>query len=1209
MLRKNKVVGILIMVIFLLTCLSPLALASQMDDINGHWAEAQIKDMVNQGIISGYPDGSFKPEGKITRAEFASLLVKGFNLPTGGGKIFSDTANHWAKNSIAVANVAGIVNGYSDTVFGPNDPITREQMAVMVVKATGLSGDVNARTFADDNSISLWAGDAVAIAAEKNIITGYPDNTFRPKGNATRAEAAVVLNKGITLVQAPAETKPVAEDLSFIDKLGTYGPTVGSKIVAGNVIVNVPGVTLQNLIIQGDLTIAKGVGSGDVNLNNITVKGKTYIRGGGKDSIHIKGGQYNDIIIEKTATGAVRIVATDSSGLRVVIADNADGEKIILEGDFKNITVKADNVNIATQGNATIDGFRVESGLDDVKIELSQGSTVSEMVLNSTVSVKGQGTVKEASGSKAKESSFATTPDKITAPPAGGGGGGGSTTPQLSISPTTYSINKHNVTDIPINITWGSAAKVAGITGSALGGAFTATLTEGAEYVVKDYGNGTGLLTIKSSLTKLLPVPMAAIPEGTELTLTIKFDKGEKDFAIKVVGGAITVTGLTIKTPPNKLIYTAGDTLDLTGLAVTCAKSDSSSEEVALADFAAKGITASPDNGTVLATTDTEVTITHTVSGKSVKQAITVVPAPVPMKIITNIPEFTVGEPQTFTIGTAANSDTGKLVRAHFTLPEGATLEYQEGEVGPWLPLTVVFGPSTGFPLGDITTTFRGTFAKAGTFTVKVEFKQVSDGAVLGSKVITVEVKVPEVSVYDFELTGADQEQFAGTLLEGSVIDGQNGVDTTGLTPVRVTLKAAIINQLGYANVKVLAPEVEQIGGSGGKLQFWAYSAADTKWFDAGVYGWGSGFTITPDYNVTTPVYVLADTAGTYKITFKLADLNSGNATIAEKIVTITVLAPGVRETSGVLPGTSQAIVDEQAFAFGFKSVTGNLQELELDIYLGANTGANRNYPNHLGVNLPAGKEAVEQWVDQVVTNYSSMPAKFQTLLAAAGYNSGQAEADNKSNLKSRIFYTDGEKGAGTWTVTLDTAVLNEAKIEFLVAVRDDKGFQWGNNNYVAYPSDVNAFLYNVTLPQTSLTMSVDNLNAAAGEEFTMPVTVTGIVATGDKNHLVRFYGVIPNLSADKIVLTDIVGGKPEVITNATERIYAGASDEDMVLAWGPAGGFPISAVDYSGDGATTNFKAQITAAGTYTVRFVFYDLTGSKQINGANEMAAITVG
>lgn len=101
---------------------------------------------------------------------------------------------------------------------------------------------------------------------------------------------------------------------------------------------------------------------------------------------------------------------------------------------------------------------------------------------------------------------------------------------ELAIAPVGIDLSKANVVDIPIDVTWGPATAVTAITGSALGGAVNLTLTEGSEYVVDG-----DVLTIKKELTSLLPVPVAMVPEGTVLTLTIKFDQGEKTFDIKVI--------------------------------------------------------------------------------------------------------------------------------------------------------------------------------------------------------------------------------------------------------------------------------------------------------------------------------------------------------------------------------------------------------------------------------------------------------------------------------------------------------------------------------------------------------------------------------------------------------------------------------------------------------------------------------------------------
>ena len=163
------------------------------NDINGHWSQNNIEELVALGVISGYPDGSFKPDGTITRAEFATLLVNAFKMSPQSGKIFADTTGHWAKDYIATAAASGLVSGYDTNTFGPDDLITREQIAVMIVKALSLTMISEETTFSDDSAVSGWAKDAVATAAANGLMTGYPDNTFQPLGSATRAEAVTVI--------------------------------------------------------------------------------------------------------------------------------------------------------------------------------------------------------------------------------------------------------------------------------------------------------------------------------------------------------------------------------------------------------------------------------------------------------------------------------------------------------------------------------------------------------------------------------------------------------------------------------------------------------------------------------------------------------------------------------------------------------------------------------------------------------------------------------------------------------------------------------------------------------------------------------------------------------------------------------------------------------------------------------------------------------
>lgn len=164
-----------------------------LTDIAGHWAGNNIKELFVLGAISGYPDGTFRPDKEITRAEFATILVKALKLEQQSGKVFGDTAGHWAKDAIATVAHYGIVRGYDANTFRPDDFITREQMAAMIVRAVKLTPAIEELSFTDSGRISGWAKEAVATAVKNGIMKGYPDNTIRPQAKTTRAEAVTVI--------------------------------------------------------------------------------------------------------------------------------------------------------------------------------------------------------------------------------------------------------------------------------------------------------------------------------------------------------------------------------------------------------------------------------------------------------------------------------------------------------------------------------------------------------------------------------------------------------------------------------------------------------------------------------------------------------------------------------------------------------------------------------------------------------------------------------------------------------------------------------------------------------------------------------------------------------------------------------------------------------------------------------------------------------
>ncbi|MCF7757665.1 tail fiber protein [Paenibacillus xylanexedens] len=166
-------------------------------DVEGHWAEDFIQEAVREGIVSGFSDGSFKPNASITRAEFTVMLVNTLNTEyTEEAISFTDQAKigAWAQSAVARAVQAGFIQGDNEGAFRPNDAVTRAEMAVLVAGALQLKAITGASsTFADDAQIPLWAKAAVADMQKAGMLHGKGLNTFAPSDKTTRAEAVKLL--------------------------------------------------------------------------------------------------------------------------------------------------------------------------------------------------------------------------------------------------------------------------------------------------------------------------------------------------------------------------------------------------------------------------------------------------------------------------------------------------------------------------------------------------------------------------------------------------------------------------------------------------------------------------------------------------------------------------------------------------------------------------------------------------------------------------------------------------------------------------------------------------------------------------------------------------------------------------------------------------------------------------------------------------------
>lgn len=165
------------------------------------WAMGAIDSLANLQIFAGFPDGTFRPNDDITRAEFAkvAVLAAGLSLIEPATPSFNDVPKeHWAYKYIETAKAAGIVQGYGDGTYRPNNKITRAEIARIIYVAAGFAADTSGSQFPDVPN-THWAFTEIMTCKNKGIVSGYPDNMFRPNNNATRAEAATMLYRWLTM--------------------------------------------------------------------------------------------------------------------------------------------------------------------------------------------------------------------------------------------------------------------------------------------------------------------------------------------------------------------------------------------------------------------------------------------------------------------------------------------------------------------------------------------------------------------------------------------------------------------------------------------------------------------------------------------------------------------------------------------------------------------------------------------------------------------------------------------------------------------------------------------------------------------------------------------------------------------------------------------------------------------------------------------------
>ncbi|QMV42120.1 S-layer homology domain-containing protein [Cohnella cholangitidis] len=373
-------------------------------DIKGHWAETVLKSWAEKGYIKGSKDGSLKPDNKTTRAEFASFVNRANSFTEQAEINFKDvSAMDWFYADVAKAKAAGYISGYQDQTFKPKKTITRLETAIIIAKLQKLGSSNKADKLSDTADLSAQSRSAIGSVIDAGYMSAG-NGKFRPQDSLTRAEAVTVIDRAVAKPQF-AKT---------YDKAGEYGSKDASETIKGSATITVPGVTLNNIVIEGDLVLAAGIGEGDVFLKNVTVKGKTIINGGGKNSIHITDSVLLTVIVDKK-DGSIRIVAEGSttveqitlqSGARLEesqLTGSGFGDLVLsqaipanaevsLSGRFETVDVIATSLQINLEEGAIAE-LLVGQSAANTNLNVGSGANIVALILNALTNVSGQGSI------------------------------------------------------------------------------------------------------------------------------------------------------------------------------------------------------------------------------------------------------------------------------------------------------------------------------------------------------------------------------------------------------------------------------------------------------------------------------------------------------------------------------------------------------------------------------------------------------------------------------------------------------------------------------------------------------------------------------------------------------------------------------------------------------------------------------------------------
>lgn len=393
--RLMSLVLAAVMLWSLLPGLTPAAEAAE-------WMEPYLEKLVEWGVMRGSSSGDLNPDRVLTRAEFVTMINRAFGYTERGTMPFQDVPeNAWYADDINIAYQAGYFTGTSETTAGPMGRVTREQAAVLLGRNLRLQGIPGVNSdFTDVQRMGNWSRGMVQECAELGIIQGYADGTFRPQNYITRGQMACFLVRALgTLVHETGDQ--IAGGVYGNLTVNTSGVKLKDTVVTGNLYlsggVGLGNVELENVTVMGKIVVC-GAGEAERGESSIILRNVTAealeIDSLSDHFMSVRTEGLTNIANTTVRTSAyLEDVTDDDQGLRVITLDGtSDGTQLQLAGNIKEVVNITPNSNLqvvqGVTGELTVDERATGSALS-----IANDSTVKILNLDAGVPVTGNGDV------------------------------------------------------------------------------------------------------------------------------------------------------------------------------------------------------------------------------------------------------------------------------------------------------------------------------------------------------------------------------------------------------------------------------------------------------------------------------------------------------------------------------------------------------------------------------------------------------------------------------------------------------------------------------------------------------------------------------------------------------------------------------------------------------------------------------------------------